>query len=573
VTRARRLRVGLMPLLPLLVHACGDDAPGELAPESAGPAWFVEEAGARGLAFEHVSGHGERYWMPEIMGGGAALVDLDGDGDLDAYLVQSGRLDGEPGTGDVPRDRLYLNEDRGRFRELPRAGGAAPAEGPARYGMGVACGDVDGDGDPDLYLTRVGPCALFENTGSASEGALLRDASARAGVAHEGWSTSAAFLDFDRDGALDLFVARYLEWSKEAELACMDPLGRPDYCSPKNYKTPARDFLYRNLGGGRFEDVSRTSGVGATAGTGLGVACGDLDGDGWSDVFVANDGMPNHLWHNLGDGRFENTAMLSGCGTDANGLAKAGMGIALLDVDDDLDLDVFVCNLAGETDSYYRNEGGWFSDRTGALGMGAHTKPYTRFGIAVGDFDQDGRLDLYEANGRVERVRSAGIEGASDPYAEPNVVLRGLADGRFEPLEPAGGTTRALVATSRAVAQGDVDGDGALDLLVVNRDAPAHLLMNRVAGRGHWALLRVREKSGADALGATLEIALGERRVRRDVGAAYGYLSSHDPRVHLGLGSVERIDEVLVRWVDGETERFGPLEADRVHELSRGTGH
>jgi hypothetical protein len=537
----------------LALGACGG---GDAAPAP----WFAEEAVARGLDFRHRSGHGDEYWMPEIMGGGAALFDLEDDGDLDAYLVQSGDLRTEARAEELA-NALYENDGGGRFRDV-RSGSRAEGR---YYGMGVACGDADGDGDTDLVVTNVGHDELLLNQG----GGRFADATTSAGLAHQGWSASAGFFDADRDGDLELFIARYLEWSKEGELVCMDPLSRPDYCSPKNYKTPARSLLYRNEGGGRFTDVSRASGIWDAPATGLGVAMGDVDSDGWLDVFVANDGMPNHLWQNHGDGTFTNVAMLSGCGVDVNGLPKAGMGILLADLDADFDLDVLVCNLKGESDSYYRNEGGYFADRTAATALAALTKPFTRFGLALGDFDQDGARDLYQANGRVERPAAPG---AGDPYAEPNLLLRGLADGRFEEALPRGGTAEALIATSRAVAQGDVDGDGALDLLVVNRDGPAQLLMNRIPGRGAWIAFRVRERNGADALGAVLAVELAGKRLRRDVGAAFGYLSSHDPRVHVGLGALQRVDAVQVRWVDGASERFGPFEAGRVHELRRGRG-
>ncbi len=547
-----------LPGLALALGACGGNGGAPREP-SAGQPWFREAARSSGLVFQHESGHGERYWMPEIMGGGAALFDMDGDGDLDAYLVQGGQLD--PQDEPAPTDRLFANDGRGRFTDVSAGSGA---EDP-RYGMGAACGDADGDGDTDLYVTNLARNTLFRNEGRGR----FADATGESGTASSGWSTSAGFLDFDRDGALDLFVARYLEWSQESELGCMDPLGRPDYCSPKNYKTPARSVLFRNRGDGTFADVSGPSGIREERGTGLGVACGDLSGDGWLDVFVANDGMPNHLWRNLHDGRFENAAMLAGCGVDSNGLPKAGMGVALVDLDGDLDLDLFVCNLKGESDSYYRNEGGFFSDRTAAVDLAAVSKPFTRFGLALVDFDQDGLLDLYEANGRVER-QAGSVQG--DPYAEPNLLLRGIEGGAFAEVLPRGGTAPCLVATSRAAAFGDVNGDGALDVLVVNRDGPAHLLLNQVAGRGRWVMLRVLEKGGRDALGAVLELQVQGRVVRRDVGAAYSYLASNDPRVHLGLGRAARVDSVLVRWVDGACERFGPLEAGAVHTLRRGQG-
>jgi hypothetical protein len=526
--------------------------------------WFVECAHVRGLDFQHASGHTEEHWMPEIVGGGGALFDPDDDGDLDAYLVQSGSLE-EGASPAVFANELFENDGSGHFRDVTAGSGA---EDP-RYGMGVACGDADGDGDTDLLVTNLGRNTLLRNEGSHR----FADVSVASALVEEGWNTSAAFFDYDRDGTLDLFVTRYVEWAKESETPCMNPLGQRDYCSPKSYKSPARSLLYHGLGGGSFENVSERSGVSGERGNGLGLATGDLDGDGWLDVYVANDGRPNHLWRNGGDGSFANVAMRKGCAVDANGLPKAGMGIVFSDLDDDLDLDVIVCNLRGESDSYYRNDGGVFSDRTATAALGAASKPFTRFGMAIADFDQDGWLDLYECNGRVERPREGENLDPLDPYAEPNLLLRGSASSKFAEVLPRGGTRELLVETSRAVAQGDVDGDGALDLLVVNRDGPAQLLLNSVPARGNWILLRVREKGGGDALNAVLTLTIGARMVRRDVSTTFGYLASHDPRVHVGLGTARAVDSVVVRWVDGTSERYGPLAAGRVHELRRGQGN
>jgi len=550
----------LAACLALAGAACDRPPTGE-AP--ADPPWFEESAHARGLDFQHASGHTAEHWMPEIVGGGGALLDLEDDGDLDAYLVQSGSLEADASPA-VLANVLFENDGSGYFRDVTAGSGA---EDP-RYGMGAACGDADGDGDTDLLVTNLGRNTLLRNEG----GRRFADVSVASALVEEGWNTSAAFFDYDRDGQLDLFVTRYVEWAKESETPCMNPLGQRDYCSPKSYKAPARSLLYHALSSGAFENVSERSGVAGERGNGLGVATGDLDCDGWLDVYVANDGRPNHLWRNGGDGTFSNVAMRKGCAVDANGLPKAGMGIVLSDLDDDLDLDVVVCNLRGESDSYYRNDGGLFSDRTATAALGSASKPFTRFGMAVGDFDQDGWLDLYECNGRVERPRESENLDPLDPYAEPNLLLRGSSGGKFAEVLPRGGTRALLVETSRAVAQGDVDGDGALDLLVVNRDGPAQLLLNRVSGRGNWILLRVREKSGADALNAALTLTIGPRTLRRDVLTAFGYLASHDARVHVGLGTASAVDSVLVRWVDGTSERFGPLAAGRVHELRRGQG-
>lgn len=542
----------LLLVLAASLAGCG----GSAAPAPSGQAWFVESAAERGLAFTHATGHHEGvYWIPETIAGGAALFDREDDGDLDAYLVQGGALHaGDAALG----DQLFENDGTGHFRDVTSASGT----GDPRYGLGVTAGDMDGDGDCDLFVTNLGRNTWYVNRGEGS----FDDRSEAGGFTLAGLSTGAVLFDADRDGALDLFVARYMDWSEELERVC----AQKDYCGPLAYKAPARALLYANRGAGRFEDVSRASGVWHEPGTGLGVASGDFDGDGWADVFVANDSMPNHLWRNLGDGRFENTALASGCGVDANGVAKAGMGLLAADFDDDLDLDLFVCNLTGESDSYYRNEGRYFSDRTALLGLAAPSKGFTRFGLSFGDYDQDGRADLYVANGRIQRAR--GQVPVADLYAEPNLLFAGVEGGRFVEREPRGGTEPVLWAASRALVQGDVDGDGALDLLVLNRGGPAHLLLNRVPERGRGVLLRVREASGADALGARLELELGDRKLRRDVTVAYGYNSSHDPRVHVGLGNAERLERVRVTWTDGTSESFGPLPAGDVHELRRGAG-
>jgi len=545
------------PLLVLVFFWASCPPPPDATEVPAGQPWFEELARERGLVFEHASGHDGAFWMPEIMGGGAALLDADGDGDLDAFLVQSGRL--ASGMEATAAHALFENTGGASFR---RAGPTPPGRG---YGMGVAAGDADEDGDTDLYVTHVGPNLLLANEG----GLAFADATARAGAGNDGWSTSAAFFDAERDGDLDLFVVRYLDWSFAGELPCLNALSRSDYCSPKNYRTPARSVFYLNVGGGRFEDASESSGVASRRGNGLGVAIGDVDENGWLDVFVANDGTANHLWKNRGGLVFEECGMLSGCGVDSAGQEKAGMGVVLADIDRDLDLDLFVCNLAGETDSLFVNEKGYFADRTALSGLAPVSRAFTRFGVGLFDFDHDGEPELFEANGRVQ---SATAPRASDAYAEENLLFRGLGSGRWAEIEPRGGVATPLLATSRAAAFGDVDGDGAIDVLVVNRDAPAHLLLNRAASGRHWILLRVREASGRDALGASLELALAAGAVRREVTSGSSYLAASDPRVHVGLAGDAEVARVTVRWVDGTRERFGPLAANRTHELRRGQG-
>lgn len=493
------------------------------------------------------------------MGGGAALFDMDGDGDLDAYLVQSGSVADPSSKGDG--NRLYRNRGDGAFDDVTVGSGTQAAG----YGMGVAAGDYDNDGDLDLYVTNLGPNVLLRNEGA---GRFL-DVTARAGVAGDGWSASAAFVDYDADGDLDLFVVRYIDWSAGTEKQCFSLTGVPDYCSPRNYDAPTSSLLFRNNGNGTFTNASASAGIQGAAGNGLGVVAADFDEDGRVDLFVANDGTPNHLWTNLGSGRFAERALVSGVALDQDGRAKAGMGVHAADVDGDGDQELLVVNLDGESDSFYRNERQFFVDDTAAAGLRAISRPFTRFGMALLDFDNDGMLDLYEANGRVGMQSERFSE---DPYAEPNLLMRGMPNGTFEAVQPQGGTARPLVATSRAAAFGDVDNDGGIDVLVVNRDAEAHLLRNVVARRGHWITLRVVEEHGRDAIGAELTIATGSRKIRVDVRAAYSYLASNDPRVHVGLGSATRVEEVAVRWPDGRQELFGPFPVDRAVTLRQGEG-
>ncbi len=536
----------------LFVFGCAGEEP-----------WFEEQAQSRGIDFQHRSGFSSMPMLPDIVGGGAALADLDGDGDLDAYLVQSGQLPGRrdayaPSLG----NRLYLNRGDGYFDEAPNTGdGADPG-----YGMGVAAGDYDNDGDIDVYVANYGPNALLRNDGSG----VFENVADEAGVDDPGWGSAAAFLDLDADDDLDLFLVNYLNWSPAIERYCYDR-GDPTYCAPTTYAAPAPDRLFRNDGDGTFTDITRQAGLNTTYGNGLGVVGADFDGDGLTDVFVANDRNVNQLWLNQGNLRFEDKAADWGCAVDEHGMAKAGMGVAAGDLDDDGDPDLLVVNFEGETDSFFRNEGAWFVDATALVGLGAGSSRHTRFGVALADFDNDGVLDLYEANGKVDGNPAA----VPDAFAEPNVLYRGRSDAgsvRFHELRPSGGVATPLVHTSRGLAVGDVDGDGGLDLLVVNRDGPAYLLMNRAPERGNWVRFRALTKVGGDAHGATVSVIAGTTRLHRDVQPAASYFASNAPHVHFGLGNRARATGVTVRWPGGEVEAFGDFDAGASWRLHRGDG-
>ncbi|MFP6852090.1 MAG: CRTAC1 family protein [Pseudomonadales bacterium] len=527
---------------------------GESAP------WFEDQSTQRGINFRYQSGHEERYFLPEIMGGGVALADIDNDGDLDAYLVQGGKLVAEGGLG----NKLFINRGDGYFEESSDSGDAVDTG----YGMGVAAGDYDNDGDVDLYVTNYGPNVLLKNNGNGE----FEDVSDVAGVADEGWGTGAAFLDLDSDGDLDLFVVNYVNWSVSIEQDCFSTAtgwSLADYCWPTAYNAPARDRLYRNNGDGTFTDVSDQAGLDVAFGNGLGVVGLDADNDGRTDVFVANDMGENQLWLNRGDLRFDDEALLLGCAVDEHGVPKSGMGVAAVDYDNDGDTDLLVVNLATQTDSFFRNNGTFFEDATVSVGLAAATKRYTRFGVALVDFNNDTRLDLYEANGAIGFSR----ETLNDRlYAEPDVLLRGLPDFRFKEVQLQGGTQAPLVYTGRGMAVGDVDNDGGLDLLIVNRDGPANLLMNQVSNQGNWIRFRVLDRQNRDAYAATVSADVGPMRVSRDVQVAGSYLASNDPRVHMGLGKETSVRNVSVRWTDGSREHFGDIEAGTTAVLRFGEG-
>lgn len=548
---------GSIALLGLAVGACSDPDPGAPGERSAEGAWFEERAVAAGLDFRHVFAHEQHFWMPEISCGGLGLLDYDGDGWLDVYCVQSG--DPDATVAPIHSNRLFRNNTDGTFTDVTEAAGV----GDKGYGHGCATGDYDGDGDVDLYVANLRANVLYRNEGDGT----FSDVTAVAGVAGDRFSTACAFTDYDRDGDLDLFVVNNINWSPDRELECGTVQAPRDYCSPVNYKSPSRDTLYRNEGDGTFTDVSEAAGILAASGIGLGLICADLNGDGFTDYYVANDSVPNTLWINDGQGHFTEQALALGAAVNMQGVPEASMGTHLIDIEPDGDWDLFMTHLRTESNTFYRNRNGIFSDATSAAGLAAISIRFTGFGLGFSDFDLDGHEDLFIANGRVEVQHPFYLD--DQPYAEPNQLLRGTSTGRFEEVE-GGPTGTELIGTSRAAAFGDLDNDGDVDVLYQDWGSRPHLLVNRAPRRGAWLQLRLLDGHGSDALGAEVFVRAGGREQHRICLTSYSYASANDPRVHFGLGPVERADEVDVLWADGLRERYGPLAGNRSHVLRRG---
>ncbi|HVS63545.1 MAG TPA: CRTAC1 family protein [Thermoanaerobaculia bacterium] len=587
---ARALVAALLYAVAALVAAgCGkgpESGSPPLTDRPAGhgePVLFVDAAIEVGIDFVYFNGMTGELHPLELIGAGAALFDYDGDGDLDLYLVQGGMMEEGRPVEDalfpphhpLPLSgRLYRNElrqgepDTLRFTDVTAESGiAAIANG---YGMGVAVGDYDGDGRPDLYLTNFGPNQLVRNGADGR----WRDVTAVAGTGDPRWSVAAAFFDADRDGDLDLWVGNYVAFDPDDAPTCYDLTGAIDYCGPGKF-LPEPDVLYRNRGDGTFEDATEAFGLGGLRNPALGVVVADFDADGWLDLYVANDARPNYLWLADGAGRFREQAMLGGAALSGAGEAQASMGIAAGDFDGDGLVDLFMTHLVREPSTLYRNlGGGLFEDATRQVRLAAPTLPFTSFGTGFLDFDNDGWLDLLQVNGGIQRIPALVERGDPFPLHQPNQLFRNRGDGTFEDISAEAGPVFALSEVSRGAAFGDVNNDGAVDVLITNTNAPARLLVNQVGARRHWLGVRLLEgEPPRDAPGAEARL---ERRsgpaLTRFVRIDGSYASSSDPRIVFGLGDSPEYQRVLVRWPDGTREEWSGLPVGAYSTLLRGRG-
>ena len=530
---------------------------------------FVDIAAEAGLEFEHVLGRaeGKRYIL-ETTGSGVALLDFDNDGLQDVFLV-NGRGWTMPEGGPAPTSQLFRNLGALRFEDVTAESGLEQTG----WGQGVCAGDYDNDGLIDLLVTRFGPNSLYRNKG----GGKFHDVTARAGLPLDDnrWSTGCAFLDYDRDGRLDIVVAHYVDLDLDRTPAPGESnfcryKGMAVLCGPRGLPGEST-ALYRNLGDGRFEDASKQSGVGGPSGRyGLGVLTLDADDDGWTDVYVAADSTPSMLFRNIGDGRFEDTGLLSGTSLNENGQEQAGMGVSAADFNHDGRLDIVKTNFSDDVPSLYRNEGdGFFTDVSYRAGLGIHTN-YLGWGVGFVDVDHDGWKDILMVNSHV--YPSIDRLGLASRFRQQKLLYWNIRNGAFIDLSAQAGPGVTAPSTARGAAFGDLDNDGALEVVINNLDGRPNLLWN--AGmRGNWLLVGLRgTRSNHYGIGSKVVVEAGDLRQVDEVRSGGSYLSHNDMRLHFGLGSAGTVDRIALRWPSGLLEAHGPFDANQVVILTEGDG-
>lgn len=523
---------------------------------------FIDIARQAGVVFHHINGASPEKHLAETMGAGGLFFDFDGDGWQDIFLVDSGSVV-DPAVNRRARHRLFRNRGDGTFADVTDRSGIQHRA----YGMGACSGDYDGDGRPDLYITSYGPNVLYRNKGDGT----FVDVTAAAGVGDAQWGASCAFADLDRDGDLDLWVTNYVDAGRTNLPYCGDARNKLRfYCHPLKYD-PLPNTVYRN-DGGRFTDVSAASGVRNSRGNGLGVVIADYDADGLPDVIVANDTMPNFLFHNDGKWKFSEVGLASGVALAADGKARAGMGIDAGDYDGDGRRDLVITNLDFEMHSVYRGlDRGLFSDATTETGIGFPTLPFVGFGVSFLDFDNDGQLDIAVATGHI--LDNAPKFRPGSTYAQRHLLFHNVTGRRFTEVGRQAGPAFNTLKVSRGLATGDFDNDGDLDLLITTNGQDVELLRNDGGNRGHALLVDLRSgPPNTRAIGATIRVTAGGRTQMRDVRAGSSYLSQNDLRAHFGLGAATAIDRVEVTWPSGRVETLTGVAVDQIVTIQEGKG-
>jgi len=516
------------------------------------------------IHWTHTAGKSQERFLPETTGPGCAFLDYDNDGWMDIYLVNSGKCDFYDPNPPL-RNALYRNNRDGTFADVTEKARVAGGG----YGQGVAVGDYDGDGFPDIYVTQYGRSILYHNNGDGT----FTDVTEKAGVAAPGWSSSAVWFDYDNDGKLDLFVCQFVEFSKALNKSCgPGEEGKHGYCIPRLYK-PMANWLFHNNGDGTFTDVSKTSGIASSLGKAWGVVATDLNNDGLLDLFVSNDTVPNFVFMNRGKGRFEENATVAGVAYSADGRARSGMGLDSADFNQDGWMDLFVANIDLERFSIYQNNHDeTFDDQAGITGIGMATRLMSGWGLKFFDYDNDGSLDLFLANGNPDDL----IESLHSQvkYQEPLMLFRNTGK-TFQNISAQSGPVFAKPLSARGMAIGDFNNDGAIDVLVAINDGAPVLLRNTVGSQNHWLGINlVGTKSNPDAIGARVTYQSGDLKQQRMKVGGGSFLSSHDPRMVLGIGKRTKLDWVEIHWPQpsGKVERIAELPIDRYLTIVEGTG-
>jgi hypothetical protein len=577
VARVHRRIAGFGLVIPLLfaVPGCAPRTPAAspvaVVPvvATAGTALFRNVAEFSGVHFRHTNGAAGKFRFIESTPAGCAFVDIDNDGWLDIVLVQTGPVPGDsPSSGVRPHCALYHNNGDGTFRDTTTGSGLDRNLG---YAHGVAVGDYDNDGFEDLFITGYGVNHLLHNERGSGRFTDITRAMKLAAPHGGGYATSAAWGDYDNDGRLDLYVCYYCPWTLDRDRRCNDSAGKQDYCSPQIYD-PETHALYHNDGAG-FTDVSERAGIAKVKGRGLAVAFTDYDGDGWPDIFVANDLTPNMLWHNNRNGTFTNMALETGCSQSEGGNVMAAMGVGVADFDHSGRDSLFVTNFSGMPNTLFKNANGkFFQDVSVAAGVAQPHIKFLSFGCEFMDYDADGWPDLIIADGHVQI--SAPRQMAGVTYAERKQLLHNEGNGRFREIADPGALGDLMnPAVSRGLAVGDFDNDGRVDALYNNQNGPAELFHNLDRSASHWVSFKaVGTKSNRDGVMARFTLRAGGMTQMATVRGGSSYLSSSDRRVYFGLGSSATIDSVQIRWPSGRVETLKIVSPDAIYVVTEGRG-
>jgi hypothetical protein len=533
------------------------------APAKVTPGSFVDVAASLGVRFQYMASHTSRKYLPETMGAGVALFDYDNDGRLDIFFVNGAPLGDPTPKGSIPQksgpaywNRLFHQKADGTFEDVTEKAGLQGVG----YGMGVAVGDYDNDGFEDLYVTALGGNKLYHNNGDGT----FTDVTEKAGVAGSGWSTSAAWVDLDNDGLLDLVVLRYVQWDFDDVWCGEHKEGIRSYCHPDIFQ-PIAPLVFHNGGNGHFTEVSQKIGL-SKPGKGLGLALADYDRDGQIDIFVANDSMVEFLYHNKGDGTFEELGLLSQVAVDGDGRTYAGMGVDFADYNNDGLPDLLITDLANQRYALYKNNGdSTFTYSSFSSGLGRATMLHSGWGARFFDYDNDGWKDLVVAQGH--DLDTVEINYPNLRYKEPLLLLRNTGTA-FVDVSAQSGPAFQQPWVSRGLAIGDIDNDGRVDVVVSTNDGPAHLLRNETPTQNHWLTLRlVGHKSNRDAIGAEVKLTTAKSSQYATVTTAGSYLSSSDKRVHFGLGAETAALSIEIRWPSGMTQKLSNVRADQILQI------